>query len=328
MEVKSVNLFEVDGPVSLVEVEMDGAAQAGNDQLGPVAAEEEGKVAGMLPLKSRPRDPAELKPVAFAEKLEDKWINMWFKPGHWVEWAAHVPAAGKYAAILYYGSSYYPRREVSVNGRVVPGLESVTLSYTGGWRSWKQATLPAPLDLQAGRNTIRLTCLDQTGAWLKLIRLTPVAANGMKLDLPASAYVAEGGGKVQRTLIPGTGFLMYSEKGHWMEWDVVAPAAGEYDLYLVVGALVEASRMVKVNGNPVAHPNHFKIYPTGGWRVFTEIPFGKASLRQGMNIVRTENLTADCPNLAGMRLVKDTGEEIIVKAVEFAREGGGKARKP
>jgi hypothetical protein len=98
LEVKSVNLFEVGGAASRVEVAMDGTAAATNDHLGPVAPEEEAKVAGMPPLKVRPPAPADLKPVAFEEKLTDEWINMWYKKGHWVEWTAEVPTAGKYNA--------------------------------------------------------------------------------------------------------------------------------------------------------------------------------------------------------------------------------------
>ena len=86
LEVKSVNRFEVDGPVSRVEVAMDGKAAATNERLGPVAPEEETKVAGMPPLKVWPPLPADLKPVAYEEKLADEWINMWSKKGQWVEW--------------------------------------------------------------------------------------------------------------------------------------------------------------------------------------------------------------------------------------------------
>jgi hypothetical protein len=215
-----------------------------------------------------------------------------------------------------------------VNGKAVPGLESVILGYTGGWRTWKKAEIPIALDLQAGRNTLRLTSLDETSVWLKRIRLTPVAGGGKEIDLEAIALTAQGGGQVQRTLVPKTGFLMADAKGHWLEWDVTASAAGEYKVFLVQGALVEAARELKVNGEKVNHPDNFKVAATGGWRIFTEVPYGTARLKEGSNVIRTENLTADGPNLASIRFVKDTGEEIVVKAVSFAREGGGKATKP
>jgi hypothetical protein len=113
-----------------------------------------------------------------------------------------------------------------------------------------------------------------------------------------------------------------------MEWDVTVPAAGEYKAYLVMGSQVDCARELRVNGEKAKHPDEFRVPCTGGYRVFTELPYGTVRFKEGKNVIRTENLTDNCPNLASMRFVKEGGQEIIVKAVDFVREGGGKATKP
>ena len=322
--VKSVNQFEVDGPASKVEVTVDGEAEDNlpHAYLGSPASEEESKIAGMpglAPVKTA----GELDPQPFTEELKEEWISMWYKPGHWIEWNVLAPEAGEYAMTLYYLTTYHPQRELRVNGAVVPGLEAFILPSTGDWRTWKQGTLPIEVNLQEGQNTLRLTSLDNTYAWLRQIVLS---GNGHSIRLGPFDFAREGGGQVQKTFVPHNGsFYGWNDKDHWLKWKAQVPAAGEYDIYLRMAGLEDAKRDMQVNGNPIAADSP-TIAPTGGWQVWTEIPFGKAHLKAGENAVRMDNVNGTPMNLNAIRFVNTEGQEIFVNAIDFVAEGGGKVK--
>lgn len=325
LEVKSVNQFEVDGPLSKVEVVMDGPAGAkpSDDDLGPVAPEEEGKVAGMGGLAAV-KVAGELEPVPFEEKLKDEWLSMWCKPGQWVEWDLAAPAAGEFTVTVFYRTSYYPRRELRVNGKAVPGLESFVLPSTGGWRDWKKAALPVKVKLSKGANTFRLTSMDDAYVWLRQVVLS---GQGQEITLGAFDFAREGGGTIQKTFVPRNGsFYGWDDKGHWLEWQAHAPAAGRYQVYLRVAGLNRALRGMKTNGQPIENQRRTEIEPTGGWQVWTEIPFGEAQLKAGTNTIRMENLNGQSMNLNAIRFVSPTAGEILVNAVDFVAQGGGEVK--
>ncbi len=326
LEVKSVNAFEVDGPISRVQVEMEGAGEPVSlDSIGTAAPEEESKVCGMPALKSGRTESGELVPVECEPNLKNEWLSKWHTKAQWVEWTADVPAPGDYTASVVYSESYYPRRELQVNGKIVPGLESFTMPSTGGSRMWKKVILPVNLALNAGKNTLRLTCLDETSLWLKEIRLSRAGVGDVALD--AFDFTAEGGGKVQKTFIPTNGFFSgWDAKGHWVEWNVDA-AGGDYSVFLSVGALSPAVRDMRINGVLIDNPDQFRISPTGGWRTWTEIPFGRAKLHSGNNVIRMENLNGEGMNLNEIRFVNSAGQVIEVNAVDFTAEGGGRVIK-
>jgi len=323
LEVKSVNQFEVDGPVSKVEVLMDAAmpAAASHDELGPVAPEEEGKVAGMPALQ--PVAPAgELTPEPFEDQLKEEWLTMWHTAGQWVEWDVNVPADGEYTVAIYYATSHYPKRQLQVNGQAAPGLESFVLPSTGYWSSWKKGVLPAKVTLHKGVNTLRLTCLDNTYAWVRQIA---VAGQGTEIKLAAFDFARQGGGQVQKTFVPRNGSIyLWDNKGHWLEWRAEAPAAGRYQVFVRIAGLNEAVRSMTVNGQPVDPPNQGKLGPTGGWQTWTEAPFGEAQLQKGANTVRMENVNGFSLNLNAIRFVDAKGHEILINAVDRTAEGGGK----
>ncbi|MEK7412775.1 MAG: carbohydrate-binding protein [Planctomycetota bacterium] len=323
LEVKSVNAWEVDGPVSRVEVDMKAGGSATNDDLGTPAAEETTKEAGMAALKKFPDTPGELKPTETKEKLKSEWIGRWNTKGHWIEYTVDAPSAGTYTATMFYSSSYYPQRAITVNGQAIPELSAVTFAYTGGWGTygyWGKADLPVQVELKAGKNTIRLTSLDTTSFWMKLLRFS---ANGTKpIDVSSLAITAEGGGKVQKTFSKrNEDILLFSPKGHWVDWNVEAPA-GDYEVILAQGSLVPSVRQVRVNGELITPTNEFKVDTTGGWTVFTEVPTGRARLKEGKNVVRLENVSDECPNITYLKFVSSTGKEIIVEAKAFAADGG------
>lgn len=103
--------------------------------------------------------------------------------GHWLEWKATVPEAGRYRLLLKYCSdSPNPRRELRVDGQIpADSCKEIAFPRTGGFSvgkdDWAYLTVggeekPLLLDLTAGEHTIRMTNLGDGLAldWLALIR--------------------------------------------------------------------------------------------------------------------------------------------------------------
>ncbi len=98
----------------------------------------------------------------------------WNDEGHWLQWDVHAPRGGEYEMVVRYATQARSPREVRINGDVVPGLASVTLEPTGNWQQWREATLPATVTLEPGRNVLRMTSLGGAGLNLDEIRFQPV----------------------------------------------------------------------------------------------------------------------------------------------------------
>ena len=117
------------------------------------------------------------------------WNEPWMAGGHWLEWTAEVPSAGRYGVGLHYRADGYCRLELQVNGEKVKGLEDFIPPKTGALENYTIGTLPAPVMLREGKNTLRLTILGgprkvvpQFDGMLALsaIHLSPLA-EGMSL---------------------------------------------------------------------------------------------------------------------------------------------------
>lgn len=87
------------------------------------------------------------------------WRQSWYKEGQWLEWTVEVPAAGPYAVALHYRADGYCRLELQANGEKVKGLDDFIPPRTGSLDYYTVGTLPAPVALRAGKNTLRLTTL-------------------------------------------------------------------------------------------------------------------------------------------------------------------------
>ncbi len=98
----------------------------------------------------------------------------WNNDGHWLEWTIDAADAGHYKIVLRYATLSTSPREFRVNGDVVEHLEMVTLNTTPGWRVTREATLPAPIELRDGRNTLRITSRGGFGFNVDEIKLVPV----------------------------------------------------------------------------------------------------------------------------------------------------------
>ena len=113
-----------------------------------------------------------------------KWRESWKTEGHWLEWTAEVPAAGRYGVQLHYRADGYCRLQLQVNGEEVKGLADFIPPKTGALEYYTVGTLPEPITLREGRNALRLTILGGPSSGvprfdgmfsLSAIHLTPLA---------------------------------------------------------------------------------------------------------------------------------------------------------
>jgi hypothetical protein len=91
--------------------------------------------------------------------------------GDSVEFTFDAPAGGAAALDFRYanGSSTDRPLELRVDGRVV--ARRFSFAPTGGWRTWQTAS--QPVTLAAGRHTVRLTALGQSGPNLDALTVRP-----------------------------------------------------------------------------------------------------------------------------------------------------------
>jgi hypothetical protein len=95
------------------------------------------------------------------------------KPGSHVEVTCEVPEAGRYTLAVRYVHVKSDERpaEVRINGEIVGA--PLEFPRTEWWTAWSYVTMP--VDLEAGRNVIRLTALGAEGLVnLDHVKLSPV----------------------------------------------------------------------------------------------------------------------------------------------------------
>ncbi len=81
----------------------------------------------------------------------------WDDQGHWLEWTISVKQAGLYEICLNQTTATISKRSFHINGQRLTTLTDVDMTYTGGWRNWKDHYLPQPIPLKAGDNILRIT---------------------------------------------------------------------------------------------------------------------------------------------------------------------------
>jgi hypothetical protein len=102
------------------------------------------------------------------------YVKGWNK-GQWVEWKVDSPAAGSYTIALRYASTAQSaaRLEPQLNGKVIPGMETVLLRATRTVVDWREQQLSLPVTLKAGANVLRLKNMDEGEFSLEEIRFVP-----------------------------------------------------------------------------------------------------------------------------------------------------------
>jgi hypothetical protein len=315
LEVKSVNLFDVDGPLSTVEVRVGDQGNQGNKPsreivLAACAFSAEG--GGRSGNRSRDGDAA------------PAYVHLWNTPGHWLEWTFECPATGDYDVTLTYATLFRPARQLSLNGEVVKDLERFAVGSTRRWDNFSESLLPARLKLRAGRNVLRLTSLDGLNLLLSQIRLS----NPSRPDIliAGTAYTGEGGGQAWRMVSPKDGYIRFWDNaGHWLEWTIEDAAAGTYTAYLQYAALWDAPRKLQVNNQNVPGLEIVVLPMTGNWTNWGECRLpAPLVLAKGRNVLRLTCSTGKGANLAGLRLVGADGKPCYIPAISFSGQDGGR----
>jgi len=226
----------------------------------------------------------------------------WDDAGHWLEWTVPDARSGEYGLFVHYATLHDARREVKVNGQVVEALAKAVLPRTGGWRYWMEARLPATVKLKGGRNVIRMTNVNGKACNLAALRL--VAKGRPDIVIGATGFTGQGGGKVRPVLPSRHGYFnLWNDEGHWLEWPVDAPAAGEYELAIRYATRRRSPREVRVNGRPVKGLERFTPPPTGDWRIWKLLTLpASVTLRKGRNVLRMTSLGGGGLNLGEIRL--------------------------
>jgi hypothetical protein len=229
------------------------------------------------------------------------FIHFWYTPGHWLEWTVDGVPAGDYEVTVRYATRFSVKRNLTVNGRTVAGLESFALKPTGidrlkdGWDQYAEAKLPAAVPLAAGRNVLRMTCLDDQSVCVRELVLS--AAGKPPVTIPAGQFTGQGGGRVQVITPPVLGTVgnkwaeSWKDAGQWLEWTVEAPKAGRYALGLHYRADGYCRLELQVNGAAPQGLADFILPKTGSGSYFTVGTLPTAvTLREGKNTLRVTSL--------------------------------------
>lgn len=110
-----------------------------------------------------------------------KMITKWHHDlGHTLEWRFTVDKPGRYVIYARYGSGGKdPHRALTIDGAPpAPAFEDIAFAPTGGYGraagEWRVVRLGPPVELQAGRHTLRMTNLGD-GMALDYLALVPLA---------------------------------------------------------------------------------------------------------------------------------------------------------
>ncbi len=112
--------------------------------------------------------------IAEEDRPHHGLFRNWDSEGHWLEWDVSNAAPGLYKIVLRYATLGSSPRKLSVDGKAASGLNQILLERTPGWSVCREASLPAPVMLEEGSTTLRMTNLGSGGLNLDEIRLIPV----------------------------------------------------------------------------------------------------------------------------------------------------------
>lgn len=188
----------------------------------------------------------------------------------------------------------------------VPGQPGIYESRTAMLRQ-RQTEQAAALKAERDAATARSEARSREAA------VQPVPT-GTRVVVQAEDFTAQGGGKVviatNKTGQIGNSFANWNDEGHWLEWEIEAPADGYYNLSLVYCTqLNNAEREIQVNGVVQEPYAPFRLPTTGGysngtddWRLFTaQDPITGAPLlvkfKAGKNTLRITNLNGLSSNI-------------------------------
>ncbi|MBN2583647.1 MAG: carbohydrate-binding protein [Planctomycetes bacterium] len=183
---------------------------------------------------------------------------------------------------------------------------------------------------RAARTVLAVGAVVLSG-WLA----TSVAAEEKTLVIPAVSLSAQGGGEdatVTKARQPSERFAagyvhFWYTPGHWLQWTIDAPAAGQYDVTLQYTAKLGTSRSLSVNGQAVRGLDPFMLPRTNRWSAWNEIKLpARVALNEGANTIRITCLDDASMWLNEIVFSRADAPPITVKAARFAGQGGGRVQ--
>ncbi|MFD0712795.1 Ig-like domain-containing protein [Paenibacillus sp. GCM10027626] len=204
-----------------------------------------------------------------------------FRTNQWVEYDVVAPTAGKYNLLMKVGMPGDKEVAVLVNG---------TTSYSGHLQSTgdyfsTMTRFAVTMELNAGINTIRITNVVG-GYYLESVSFvadkTIPLSNEAITTAPANHYSDSSGGIVQEAQ-----YLSF-QGGQWVEYDVIAPADGTYNLLMKAG-MPGSARKVTVLVNDADHYEG-TLEPTGDYFSTMTRLAATMQLKAGRNTIRITNV--------------------------------------
>jgi hypothetical protein len=154
-------------------------------------------------------------------------------------------------------------------------------------------------------------------------------AGAEPIVIKALQYSGQGGGKVEpidpSTIGPIDFVMGWDANGHWLEYAIDAPAAGDYTLCLRYTTATDAPRQVSLGAQPVNGLESVVLKSTRGWKNYQEqtLP-ATVPLLAGRNVLRLTSVGGHGCNLNSLTLAAPGGKEIAISAGAFSAQGGGK----
>jgi hypothetical protein len=159
-----------------------------------------------------------------------------------------------------------------------------------------------------------------------------VADEQWTVVIPAVSLSAQGDGE-NATLVAATkpperfaaGYVhFWYTPGHWLQWTVDVPEAGQYDVTLQYATKIGTSRSMSVNGQAVKGLDPFVLPRTSRWSAWTELQLpAPITLKAGANVLRITCLDDASLWLNEIVLRAQGRSPIVIKAARFAEQGGG-----
>lgn len=199
------------------------------------------------------------------------YANLNNEVGSYIEWTVNVPETGNYEADFRYSNGKNDDRsmQIFVNGENIPYY--ISFDGTDAWTTWKDQTVVLPL--KAGKNTIKAVSSTENGGPnidyidLKKTDKEPVKPAEKERYYAVSANIHKGWEESTNQASEEKPYVNYDNAiGSFIEWNVNAPAEGNYLVDFRYANGTEDNRQVKLitNGDKT-HGQYVDFKGTGSW---------------------------------------------------------------
>lgn len=213
-----------------------------------------------------------------------------------VRWTVNGVAAGAGRLEFRYANGATSDRPLRI---VVNGVTVGTISFppTGGWTTWKTATIETPLAV--GTNTITAVAGAGGGANVDQLKITNLTAPPRTpVTIQAETATRSGGTAVGtgNKGYTGTGYVNLGPAGNYVQFTANRASGGVtvVKLRYANGSTVDRPLSVSVNG--VVKIANVSLGNTGSWTTWKEVTF-TLDLVAGVNVIKLTSTTASGANL-------------------------------